>query len=91
MIVLVDCANLLVSNVRVAQSPLMGILKIKYLQPGDEVGFLQARSHYLHCGTKKATTEFVLLTSHRFVFFVSRLVIGCLLSYMLTGTKEHDL
>lgn len=78
-------------NVRVAQSPLMGILKIKYLQPGDEVGFLQARSHYLHCGTKKssATTEFVLLSSHRFVFFVSRLVIGCLVQSIELHVNWH--
>lgn len=40
MIVLVDRTPADLHNVRVAQSPLMGILKIKYLQPGDEVGFL---------------------------------------------------
>lgn len=89
MIVLVDWTPADLHNIRVAQSPLMGILKIKYLQPGDEVGFLQARSHYLHCGTKKATTEFVLLTSHRFVFFVSRLVIGCLVQSIELHVNWH--
>lgn len=43
MIVLVDWTPADLHNVRVAQSPLMGILKIKYLQPGDEVGFFAGK------------------------------------------------